>query len=58
MQLTKVFHAVRVNSCCRFYLGPSGYEVGFVSEAHTYEQLDLTATAFADGLMSLNNDDI
>jgi glutamate-1-semialdehyde 2,1-aminomutase len=40
------------------YLGPSGYEVGFVSEAHTYKQLELTATAFADGLMSLNNDDI
>lgn len=36
------------------YLGPSGYEVGFVSEAHTYEQLDNTAVAFANGLLALN----
>jgi glutamate-1-semialdehyde 2,1-aminomutase len=36
------------------YLGPSGYEVGFVSEAHTYEQLDKTAIAFANGILSLN----
>jgi len=36
------------------YLGPSGYEVGFVSEAHTYEQLDKTAVAFANGLLALN----
>lgn len=37
------------------YLGPSGYEVGFVSQAHTYEQLDKTAIAFANGILSLNN---
>jgi glutamate-1-semialdehyde 2,1-aminomutase len=36
------------------YLGPSGYEVGFVSEAHTYEQLDKTAIAFAEGILSLS----
>ncbi len=36
------------------YLGPSGYEVGFVSEAHSYEQLDKTAFAFANGILSLN----
>jgi glutamate-1-semialdehyde 2,1-aminomutase len=36
------------------YLGPSGYEVGFVSEAHTYDQLDKTAIAFANGILSLN----
>lgn len=36
------------------YLGPSGYEVGFVSEAHTYDQLDKTATAFANGILALN----
>ena len=28
------------------YLGPSGYEVGFISEAHTYQDLDKTITAF------------
>jgi glutamate-1-semialdehyde 2,1-aminomutase len=37
------------------YLGPSGYEVGFVSQAHTYEQLDKTAIAFANGILSLKN---
>jgi len=28
------------------YLGPSGYEVGFVGDAHTYEDLDKTIKAF------------
>ena len=37
------------------YLGPSGYEVGFVSDAHSYEQLDKTAVAFAQGILSLTN---
>jgi glutamate-1-semialdehyde 2,1-aminomutase len=32
------------------YLGPSGYEVGFVSEAHTEEDLKKTAKAFAEAL--------
>jgi glutamate-1-semialdehyde 2,1-aminomutase len=32
------------------YLGPSGYEVGFVSEAHTDEEIDRTITAFCEGL--------
>ena len=32
------------------YIGPSGYEVGFVSGAHTKEDLEKTATAFAEGL--------
>ncbi len=32
------------------YLGPSGYEVGFVSEAHTFEQLDKTSEAFIESL--------
>ncbi len=31
------------------YLGPSGYEVGFVSAAHTQEDLDNTAEAFCAG---------
>lgn len=30
------------------YLGPSGYEVGFVGDAHTYEDLDKTIKAFHD----------
>jgi glutamate-1-semialdehyde 2,1-aminomutase len=36
------------------YLGPSGYEVGFVSEAHTYTQLDQTIEAFSKSLKKLN----
>lgn len=32
------------------YLGPSGYEVGFVCEAHSEEDLLKTAKAFADAL--------
>jgi glutamate-1-semialdehyde 2,1-aminomutase len=33
------------------YIGPSGYEVGFVSEAHSYEDLEITAEAFAESLV-------
>ena len=39
------------------YLGPSGYEVGFVGDAHTYEDLDKTIKAFHlcfDKLLHLN----
>jgi glutamate-1-semialdehyde 2,1-aminomutase len=32
------------------YIGPSGYEVGFVSEAHTYEDLDKSIAAFREAL--------
>ena len=32
------------------YLGPSGYEVGFVSDAHTKDDLDKTITAFKKAL--------
>ncbi|MDH4471490.1 MAG: glutamate-1-semialdehyde 2,1-aminomutase [Fluviicola sp.] len=32
------------------YLGPSGYEVGFVSAAHTDEILEVAATRFIDAL--------
>lgn len=32
------------------YLGPSGYEVGFVCEAHTEEDLTKTAKAFGEAL--------
>lgn len=35
------------------YLGPSGYEVGFVSEAHTEEDLTRTAKAFGESLRML-----
>lgn len=36
------------------YLGPSGYEVGFVSAAHTYEDLDKTIEAFGKALKNLS----
>jgi glutamate-1-semialdehyde 2,1-aminomutase len=32
------------------YLGPSGYEVGFISQAHTKEHLKYAADAFCDAL--------
>lgn len=32
------------------YLGPSGYEVGFISQAHTKEQLSIAADAFCNSL--------
>jgi glutamate-1-semialdehyde 2,1-aminomutase len=35
------------------YLGPSGYEVGFVSAAHSYEDLDKTIQAFEISLNKL-----
>jgi glutamate-1-semialdehyde 2,1-aminomutase len=35
------------------YMGPSGYEVGFVSQAHTYEDLDKTILAFKNALTLL-----
>ncbi|UKN00411.1 glutamate-1-semialdehyde 2,1-aminomutase [Paracrocinitomix mangrovi] len=35
------------------YLGPSGYEVGFVSAAHTVEVLDQVAADFCDALDTL-----
>jgi glutamate-1-semialdehyde 2,1-aminomutase len=38
-----------------FYMGPSGYEVGFVSQAHTKEILTEAATIFCDALdVSMN----
>lgn len=35
------------------YMGPSGYEVGFVSSAHSYEDLDKTIKAFEISLHKL-----
>jgi glutamate-1-semialdehyde 2,1-aminomutase len=32
------------------YLGPSGYEVGFMSSAHTKEDLDKTIAAFGKSI--------
>jgi len=32
------------------YFGPSGYEVGFVSEAHTEEDLKTTAEIISEAL--------
>ncbi|MCJ8290340.1 MAG: glutamate-1-semialdehyde 2,1-aminomutase [Crocinitomicaceae bacterium] len=32
------------------YLGPSGYEVGFISQAHTKEHLDVAAKAMCEAL--------
>lgn len=52
MKYFKQLHAYLLEN--GIYLGPSGYEVGFVSEAHSYEQLDTTALTFAKGLLALN----
>jgi len=35
------------------YMGPSGYEVGFVSSAHSYEDLDRTIEVFESSLEKL-----
>lgn len=35
------------------YLGPSGYEVGFISSAHSYQDLDNTIAAFEKSLKTL-----
>jgi len=45
-----LYHALLENGV---YLGPSGYEVGFVSRAHTYEDLDKTINAFEKSLNKL-----
>jgi glutamate-1-semialdehyde 2,1-aminomutase len=42
------FHAALLEQ--GVYLGPSGYEVGFVSDAHTEEDLDRTIVAFMKAL--------
>ncbi len=45
------FHAALLEQ--GVYLGPSGYEVGFVSDAHTEEDLDRTIGAFIKALDQL-----
>lgn len=46
MQYFKVLHKELLER--GIYLGPSGYEVGFINEAHTQEDLIKTAKAFAE----------
>jgi len=41
MKLFSKMHGFLLNN--GIYLGPSGYEVGFISSAHTYKDLDLAA---------------
>lgn len=45
-----LFHALLENGV---YTGPSGYEVGFVSSAHSQEDLDKTIVAFQNALSKL-----
>jgi len=37
------------------YFGPSGYEVGFVSSAHTQEQLDFAQEKIKEALKAFYN---
>jgi len=48
MKYFKVLHKELLERAV--YLGPSGYEVGFVCEAHTKEDLQSTAKKFAEAL--------
>jgi glutamate-1-semialdehyde 2,1-aminomutase len=45
-----LYHALLENGV---YLGPSGYEVGFMSEAHSYQDIDNTIIAFEKSLKKL-----
>ena len=45
-----LYHALLENG---IYMGPSGYEVGFVSSAHSYADLDKTIKAFEVSLNKL-----
>lgn len=46
-----LYHSLLENGV---YLGPSGYEVGFISSAHSREDLDKTINAFEIALKKLN----
>jgi glutamate-1-semialdehyde 2,1-aminomutase len=46
-----LYHSLLENG---IYMGPSGYEVGFVSAAHSYEDLDKTISAFENSLKKLS----
>lgn len=49
----KMLHSALLNR--GVYVGPSGYEVGFISKAHTKEVLDLAVPAFCDALDEVFN---
>lgn len=46
----KLYHKLLTKG---MYLGPSGYEVGFVSEAHSLEDLDKAAAIFSESLLEV-----
>ena len=46
-QFRKLYHFLLEKG---IYLGPSGYEVGFVSAAHSDEEIEQTIAAFNEGL--------
>ncbi len=46
-EFRKLFNALLERG---IYIGPSGYEVGFISQAHTKEILDTAISAFCDAL--------
>ncbi len=48
MEKFKILHSYLLDN--GLYLGPSGYEVGFVSAAHTQAELDTAAQKICDGL--------
>ncbi len=48
MDKFKILHAELLER--GIYLGPSGYEVGFVSSAHTNKDIDKTIKAFKEAL--------
>lgn len=48
MEKFKVLHYLLLQK--GIYLGPSGYEVGFVSSAHSQEALQITADAMIESL--------
>lgn len=51
MQYFKVLYHQLLNN--NIYIGPSGYEVGFVSQAHTIQDLDNTILAFKNAIKLL-----
>ncbi len=48
MEKFKKLHAALLER--KVYLGPSGYEVGFISAAHTDKDIDITIKAFREAL--------
>lgn len=51
MELFRQFHASLLEK--GVYIGPSGFEVGFISRAHSKEQLEIAAAAFNNTLDEL-----